>query len=437
MSREEQIDLILDELVKSGSEIDYLKELRKRSLDFSKKDVDLEETLSSIAKEIKEETEIFLNGKNTYGTNYISGISTCIYLPDFNNNGEYKLKIIGGKGHRTKSLKINENTIFDIASITKLYTLILLFELEKEGLINLNDKVSDINPDFKNLEDFTLNDLVRLHGELRTNGNITQASSKEEAYEMLKTLYLSSNSRDENKYTDFGAIVIGDTIEKVISKKMGKKMTFEEIMYEYLLSPLNLYQTQFNPINNNVSGNGNKRRLVHDPKARILGGVLGHAGLFTTSDDLAKLSKSLFRVNYCNRGFITKKQLDRLGEITFPNSNQSNKGNLGIYVKHPLGYSKTFTPPEFSKGSFSHQGWTGAVAAFDPNNMIHNNILVNAIYEDEDKEKVRNDKPIGFGTAFEEYQKQITKNIMLMKVAKEYYNRYCDVKENIDVTKYI
>ena len=78
MSKEEQIDIILDKLVKSGSEIDYLKELRKRSLDFSKKDVDLEETLSSIAKEIKEETEIFLNGKNTYGTNYISGISTCI-----------------------------------------------------------------------------------------------------------------------------------------------------------------------------------------------------------------------------------------------------------------------------------------------------------------------------------------------------------------------
>ena len=61
--------------------------------------------------------------------------------------------------------------------------------------------MSDINPDFQNLEDFTLNDLVRLHGELRTNGNITQAKTKEEAYEILKTLYLVSNSREENKYT--------------------------------------------------------------------------------------------------------------------------------------------------------------------------------------------------------------------------------------------
>ena len=134
---------------------------------------------------------------------------------------------------------------------------------------------------------------------------------------------------------------------------------------------------------------------------------------------------------------IRKISLDRLGEITFPNSNQSNKGNLGIYVKHPLGYDKTFTPPEYSTGSFSHQGWTGALATFDPNNFIHQNILVNAIYSDEDKDKVRNDKPVGFGVAFEEYQKQITRNTMLMYVAKKYYNKYCNVRENIEVTKYL
>jgi len=437
MSRENNIDTILEELITSGSKINYLKNLREKSLKLTKKDIDLDEALSSIAKEIKNQTEMFLNQKNEYDINYISGISTCIYLPDFNGNGEYKLKLLGGKGSRTKSLKINEQTLFDVASITKLYTLILLFKLEEINLIDLDSKISYINPDFKNLEDFTLNDLIRLHGELKTNGNITHAKSKEEAYSILKTLYLSSNSREENKYTDFGAIIIGDTIEKIIEQKTGKKMTFEEIMYEYLLTPLSLYQTQFNPIIYNLSGNGNKKRLVHDPKARILGGAIGSAGLFTTSDDLCKLAKSLCRVNYYNKGLIRKVHLDRLGEITFPNSVQSNKGNLGIYVKHPMGYEKTFTPPEFSKGSFSHQGWTGSVATFDTKNLIHNNILVNAIYENEDKELVRNDKPVGFGSAFGEYQKQIMKNIMLMYVAKQYYNRYCNVKENIEVTKYL
>ena len=437
MSKEDSINTILEELVNKGSNIDYLQELKEKSISLVSKDRGLDEVLSSIASDIKIETEKFLSGKNQFDTSFITGISSCIYLPSFNNKGEYKLKLVGGKTARTKSIKVNEDTLFDVASITKLYTLLLLFKLEKEGLIDLNKKVSDINPDFQNLEDFTLNDLVRLHGELRTNGNIKEAKSEEEAYEMLKSLYLASNSREENKYTDFGAIVIGDTIEKVISKKLGEKMSFDEIMYKYLLEPLGLHKTQFNPITNNVAGNGNTNRLVHDPKARILGGVLGHAGIFVTSDDLAKLSKNLFRVNYYNRGIIRKTQLERLGEITFPNSNQSNKGNLGIYVKHPLGFDKTFTPSEFSTGSFSHQGWTGSLATFDPNNYIHQNILVNSIYTDEDKEKVRNDKPVGFGVAFDEYLKQITKNTMLMFIAKEYYNRYCNVKENIEVTKYI
>lgn len=437
MNIEKCIEEILNGLVNSGSQIDYFKQLKEQSMALTKKDIGLDEALASIAKGIKEETETFLNQKNQYDTNYISGISTCIYLPDFKDNGEYKLKLIGGKEARTKSLKVSERTLFDVDSITKLYTLILLFKLEELGLINLNKKISDINPDFQNLEDFTLNDLVRLQGELRTNGNITHANSKEEAYDILKTLYLTSNNRTENKYTDFGAIVIGDTIEKVIEQKTGKKMNFDEIMYEYLLNPLNLYQTEFNPTTHKLSGNGNKQRLVHDPKARILGGAVGHAGIFTTSDDLAKLSKSIYVVNYRNQTLFNKKYLARLGEVTFPNSDQSNKGNLGIYVKHPLGYEKTFTPPEFSTGSFSHQGWTGSVATFDPNNLIHHNILVNAIYEDDDKEKVRADKPAGFGAAFEEYQKQVMRNIMLMYVAKQYYNRYCNVKEHIEVTKYI
>lgn len=457
MTKENKIDELLNNLVDSGSKIEYLKQLKEQSLGIAKKDVSLSEVLNNIANEIKEQTEAFLNQHNQYGTSFISGISTCIYLPDFNNNGEYKLKLIGGDRIRNVNVnsenvlnipvKVNENTMFDVASITKLYTLILLFELEHMGFINLNDKISDINPDFQNLEDFTLNDLVRLHGELRTNGNIKQASSKEEAYEMLKTLYLSSNSREENKYTDFGAIVIGDTIEKVISKALKRTVNLQEIMDMFLFRPLGLKQTRFNPTSYNLSGNGNNLRLVHDPKSRILGGALGHAGIFTTSDDLAKLAKALYNVNYVNGTYIdngkivacalAKEQLDRLGEITFPNAPQSNKGNLGIYVKHPEGYNKTYTPPEFSTGSFSHQGWTGSVATFDPNNLIHNNILVNAIYEDSDKDKIKNDKPAGFGIAFEEYQKQITQNIMLMWVAKQYYNRYCNVKENIDSTKFI
>ena len=114
---------------------------------------------------------------------------------------------------------------------------------------------------------------------------------------------------------------------------------------------------------------------------------------------------------------LTRKQLGRFGEITYSNAKQCNKGNLGIYVKHPLGFAKTYTPSEFSIGSFSYQGYTGSVAIFDPNNLIHKNILVNDIYESDN-----------------EYLKQITINTMLIFVAKKYYNTYCNSKEDVDKT---
>ncbi|MBR6113364.1 MAG: hypothetical protein IKP79_02505, partial [Bacilli bacterium] len=96
------------------------------------------------------------------------------------------------------------------------------------------------------------------------------------------------------------------------------------------------------------------------------------------------------------------------------------------------GWSGTYNPPEFSKGSFSHQGWTGQVASFDPNNKIHNNILVNAIEINPDKEKLKNDKPLGFKDGFGLYQSELIKRVMLMYVVKKYYNKYCNVHESVE-----
>lgn len=426
MTNEAKVEKILDDLIKSGSNISYLNELKKAAMIITKKDYSLKEAMDVIATGVEIDTHTFLNDKNNYDINYVGGISTCIYLPSF-DKGSCKYNFLGGNVSRTRELPITENTMFDLASITKLYLLVLLFKLEQLGMINLDDKIADINPNFKNLEDFTFNDLIRLHGELKTNGNIANASSKEDAYNILKTVYLESNSREENKYTDFGAIVISDTLEKLFSKYWRRDVKFDEILDKYLLSPMGLNRTVFNPETSNLSGNGNNRWQVNDPKAKALGGIAGSAGLFASSDDIAKLADGIFNLKYIN-----KEHIARLGEITFPNAKQSNKGNLGVYVKHPLGFEKTFTPSEFSTGSFSHQGWTGALATFDPNNMIHQNILVDAIYNTDDKNLVKNDKPIGYNRAFDRYLEQVTKNTMLMYIAKEYYNRYCRVRESVD-----
>ncbi len=118
-----RISDIIETITSQGSEIPYVDELQRTSEKIVRNDYSLEDSLNSLASNIKQLTEEFLHSKNDFGTSYVSGISSCIYLPDFSNNGEYKLKIIGGSKSRNIDLPIDEDTLFDVASITKVYTL--------------------------------------------------------------------------------------------------------------------------------------------------------------------------------------------------------------------------------------------------------------------------------------------------------------------------
>ena len=394
------------------------------------KDISLREVLVLFEKEINEMTYEFLNTKNKDGIRLVSGLSNQIYLPNYENNFSYCYKVIGGYRNREMKDKIDENTLFDVASITKLFTLLLLLRLCDLGYMSLNDKVRDVNSDFNGLNDFTFNDLVRLHGEYRTIGNVASASNVKEAYERLYSLHLVSEDRTRNKYNDFGAIVIADSISKVMSRIYGRYMSFSDILSIYLLYPLGIYNTMFNPKSDNISGQGSIK-CVHDRKTRALGGESGAAGLFTNAKDLCLLSDEIFKSMIGKSRTIKKDITQKLGEVTFPNSSQFEKGNLGVYVKSFIPYS-SYVPNVYSKGSFAHQGWTGSATSFDVNRRIHQSILVNAIYESDDKEKIVNDKVNGYTPEFKNFQNRMAEIALEMRILINIYNKYFeeDVKED-------
>lgn len=421
------IDTILDDLVSYGSTIPYRNKLRNQVIYELKKDLDLNTILNSITDEVCSFSNDYLNNKNVHSTNVISGLSTGIYLPDY-SDGKADIVIVGGNKSRENNNKIDFDTVFDMASITKLYTLLLAFRLEELGYINLNSKISCVNSDFKYLDDYTFNDLIKLYGELRTNGRINDASSIEEAYNILKTVFIVDNDRNKIKYNDFGSMIISNTIEKIMSQIMGKEMSFDEIMNEFLFKPLNINNTMYNPKTDNVSGNGYALCTPHDPKVRLFGGVSGHAGLFSNSSDLMKLSDMLFKNN-----FLNKEHKERLCRRILSNN---LRGNMGLFLKDEKGLKVTYNPSELSDYSFTSEGYTGSIASFDLKNKIHNSILVNAIINDE-KTKMINDKPVGFMEASDSYQTQLIKNIMLMYVIKKYYNKYLNVKEDIILRRVI
>ena len=437
MLKENRVDEIINNLIASGSDINELKKVRDKALELVSKDRNLSETIEDVGTNIKNNTEEFLYDTNKDGVRYVEGISTNVLVSDF-NKGDSSVSVIGGRTSRDKykDRPVDVDTLFDVASITKLYTLIYAYTAETLGL-DLNTQVGSIDSRY-HLEDFTINDLIRLCGEIITDGRVNDAKNKDEAYKILRSACLKSNNRDENKYTDIGAMIIADVVTRWLNNKYNTHYTFEKWINDLVFESMNLKNTMYNPNTINITGNGNNTG-VHDPKAKVFGGISGHAGIFTNGSDLKKLAKCIFAVNnhaiskMNGKLWLTKDQISRFGEITFPNAKQSNKGNLGLYVKHPLGFDKTYTPSAFSTGSFSHQGWTGALATFDPNNQIHQSILVNAIYETEDKDKVRNDKPVGYGGRFDKYLASITEDTMIMYIAKKYFDTYIN-KNNMDNT---
>lgn len=319
----------LSKLLDSGSIISMdnlrlLRKLKKNNLD------DLMNEFSSI-------TYDFLK------SGVIDNISTNIVTNNIN------LNIYSG---------IKYDTEYDIASVTKLFTLILVLKYIDNNVFNLNDRICDINSNFKYL-DYTILDLIKMSGSIKTNMRIDK-TNYQEAVNILYNTYPVNHDKSINNYTDIGFMVLSKIIEDI------NNLSYQEIITNFYKS----YGIDIN-IMKDITGNGGSI-YPHDPKARVMG-LIGSAGIFINSPNMDKFIDKII-----NQEIIKKDYLYKLANKLFIN-NHPNKGYAGIYIKHPLGIKKTSTPLEYSKYAFSHQGYTGSCIIIDPYLKIHNNILVSAI----------------------------------------------------------
>lgn len=413
----EKLEIILESLKRSGASFDdkEVKSIKDFVAYEIRKDYGIHEILKTITKELEEQMSQFIGLTNQV----VSGLSSCIYIP--NLDGSYSITIFGGTTSYDGMVNVNEKTIFDLASITKLYTFLLTLSLIEKGFLKKEDKIKDLDSRFTSLGDYTVENILKMSGTIVTDGIVATAETGEDALKILQTAHLLEPDLSYNDYTDFGFIVLSKVLEKIVSEKLGKDMTFEEIMNVYLLKPWGLKETMFHPdkVKYQIAGNGNSEGFVHDPKARLLGGAIGSAGLFATTEALKHLADNLFKVQNVNYTKLA-------GTIIYPKAKQSNKGYAGIYQKHPLGLDKTFVPNEYATGSFAHQGFTGSVAVFDPINKIHNSILVNSIKEGEPK------KPDGYIDALTVYQTMLTKITLKAYLINRYYEMIHQ-NENVEI----
>lgn len=282
--------------------------------------------------------------------------------------------------------KMTEDTIFDLASITKLFTSISILKLIQEGKIKLTDKVIKYMPELSNLKDVTIFDLLSFRVPLSTVGRIDDAKTLEGAKEILKTMYINDKFPvNANPYSDMGAIVLKYVIENASgqryydyvcewSKEIGLSDTHASIPHYKLdrVASTN-FETHIFADGKIVNHNYHLGE-VNDPKARILkiqDNSTGHAGLFSTVSDMTKLARGIMGGQIIDKYYVEMMAENKTGRKYIEEEQEKYVQYLGFlcYSKNPvLSSSEVFHA--LSGRSFASAGWAGNQLTIDPINEL-------------------------------------------------------------------
>ena len=212
------------------------------------------------------------------------------FMFNFKTNN-INIKLYGG--YRNFNYKLmKDDTLFDLDSITKQYTMIIIYKLIKLKIISFTTKVRDIL-DYPNIGNLTILELTYFISSFDSCKRIDDAKSKEEALSILKNVHIK-NVGDYN-YNDIGCIILKEIAEKVTG------VSYENLLQNLVLDELNLKSTFVsipNLLRNNITGTPNiDTCLPNDAKACVLGGFSGHAGIFATCDDVVSMTSNVINNN--------------------------------------------------------------------------------------------------------------------------------------------
>ncbi|MEE4198364.1 MAG: glycoside hydrolase family 3 N-terminal domain-containing protein [Bacteroidales bacterium] len=214
---------------------------------------------------------------------------------------------------------------------------------------------------------------------------------KDSIFNRIRASHLREN--DQYHYSDLGFYYF----YKIIEDYTGKN--FREYVDSCFYEPLGASRTGFQPLKRfsrkEIVPTENdlifRKQLlhgdVHDPGAAMLGGVCGHAGVFSTANDLAKIMQMFLNDgNYGGEEFLKPETIELF--TTSPFLDQDNRRALG-FDKPQMDYSKEGpTCKCVSAKSFGHSGFTGTLAWADPEEKIVYIFLSNRIHPDQDNGKL-------------------------------------------------
>ncbi|MDA7680778.1 beta-lactamase family protein [Verrucomicrobiales bacterium] len=268
--------------------------------------------------------------------------------------------------------KMTNDTIFDAASLTKVMaTAPSIMVLIDQGKISINDKVIKHLPQFEGTQKkrITIKQLLT-----HTSGLPPVLPRKPEwegydkAIDLCYSVNVIDNPGQKFRYSDVNFILLGEIVNRVSGLSL-KKFSEKEIFY-----PLKMKDTCFLPnrkLIDRISPTTKEKGLlihgvVHDPSARAMGGIAGHAGLFTTTNDLAKFCRMIVNDGKIGNVRILNKQSIELmtRNHTSITKHKVSRG-LGWDIDSKYSGARGDIFPKMK--SFGHTGWTGGSVWIHPN----------------------------------------------------------------------
>ncbi|MDQ2817668.1 MAG: DUF1343 domain-containing protein [Candidatus Eremiobacteraeota bacterium] len=288
-------------------------------------------------------------------------------------------KAFGWRALEPRRERMSENTIFDMASLTKsMATAPSIMLLEQQGRLKLNDTVATYFPQFaaQAKDDITVRELLTHFSGLR--GDLDLSSSwrgyaQAIARAAAERPVISPGA--QFLYSDINYIVAGELVRRISGQPL------DEYARRNFYQPLGMAHTRFKPpaawlgriAPTEYDERGTMLRgVVHDPTARRMGGVAGHAGLFSDADDVARFAQWMLDA----KRILSPPIFAKMTTPQQPPTSTVLRG-LGWDIDSP--YS-TNRGELFPIGSFGHTGFTGTSLWIDPSTQTYVVLLTNAVH---------------------------------------------------------
>jgi uncharacterized protein YbbC (DUF1343 family) len=264
-------------------------------------------------------------------------------------------------------VEMTTDTVFDLASLTKpIATATSVMILVEQGKLRLQDRVANYIAEFGQAgkQDVTVFQLLTHQGGLVPDNPLADyADGPEKAWQRIFAVGLQHPPGSKFVYSDVGYLVLGELVRRISGKSV------HEFSRDKIFRPLGMSETGYLPearLRRRTAPTEKRNGTwiqgeVHDPRAYMLGGVAGNAGLFSTAEDLAVYAQMMLRGGQFAGVRIFRQET--VDAMTRPYHVSGGFRGLGWDIQ--TGYSSN-RGRSFSSRAFGHGGFTGTVMWMDP-----------------------------------------------------------------------